>query len=502
MANETVDVLVAGSGNAAMAAAVAAHEAGARVLVLEKAPYSHRGGNSRFSSGATMRHAHNGIEDLKEYVHTLQTLPASEVATYNIPPYPKDTFYRDLMRVTRGLANPDLAALLINESQPTLRWMVGLGHELELLYDGTVLVEGQRKWPATGLAAHPKDGGAGLIDCWLRIAQQKGIEVRLETRFTRLLVTGHNAVCGAEILGAHGRQEISSKAVVLACGGFEANPKARAAYLGSNWDVAKVRGTRYNTGEGLEMALAIGAQPDGHWSSLHCSTIDASAPQMESKYLQFENRGTNTNRKGWVLGITVNTLGQRFFDEGEDFANYTYAKTGPMILQQPDGIVYQIYDAKLASELLSKEYEYQTWVVADTIEELAQKLEIHPEALAKTVREFNAAVVEDRTIDRTICDGRHTLGVWPPKSNWAQKIDTPPYRASAVTAGITFTYGGLKVNPRMQVFDVQERPIPGLYAAGEMTGGFFYYNYPSGSGIPRGFVTGRIAGRSAATDSS
>ena len=501
MANESVDVVVAGSGNAAMAAAVAAHEGGARVLVLEKAPYSHRGGNSRFSSGATLRHAHNGIQDLKEYVHSLQTLPASEVETYDIPPYPKDVFYRDLMRVTKGLADPDLAALLVNESQPTLRWMVGLGHELELLYEGTVVVGGRRKWPATGLAAHPKDGGAGLIDSWLRIAQQKGIEVRLETRVTRLLVTGRNAVCGVEILGAQGRQEISSKAVVLACGGFEANPQARAAHLGPGWDIARVRGTRYNTGEGLWMALAIGAQPAGHWSSLHCSTIDANAPLMEGKYLQFENRGTNTNRKGWVLGITVNTLGQRYFDEGEHFANYTYAKTGPMMLQQPEGIVYQIYDAK-TSNLVSSEYQHQTWVVADTIADLAQKLEIHPQALEKTVREFNAAVVEDRPLDRTICDGRHTEGVWPPKSNWAQKIDTPPYKACAVTAGITFTYGGLKVNPRMQVFDVQESPIPGLYAAGEMTGGFFYHNYPSGSGIPRGFVTGRIAGGNAATDPS
>ncbi len=493
MVDRNYDVVVVGSGNAAMSSAVAAREAGARVLVVEKAPFSHRGGNSRFSSGAVLRFAQRGIEDLKPL---MPQVPDSEWANVDIPPYSPDDFYNDLMRVTRGLADPELGALLANESYSTLRWMADLGLQFEFLYDQSLRIGGKFRWTPGRIVMHAVDGGAGLIDGWLAVAKETGIEVRFETRATKLLVDDRGAIEGVVVLGKDGFESIPCRAVVMGSGGFGASPQQRAAHLGAGWDVAKVRGTRFNTGDGLRMALEIGAQSFGHWSSAHCSPIDANAANVEGKFLDPNNRAADTNRYSWALGILVNTLGLRFIDEGEDYHNFTYAKTGAVIMQQPQGIVYQVYDAKTIP-MLYENYAFQPPAEADTIGGLAEKLDIQPEVLSRTVAEFNGAVVEDRPFDYSKRDGRHTQGIVPTKTNWSQKIDTPPYRAYAVTAGLTFTFGGLKVDRNMQVWDVQERPISGLYAAGEMTGGFFYYNYPDGSGLVRGAVTGRIAGRSA-----
>jgi tricarballylate dehydrogenase len=285
----------------------------------------------------------------------------------------------------------------------------------------------------------------------------------------------------------------------LGSGGFSANPAMRAQFLGAGWDLAKVRGTKYNTGDGIQMALDIGAQPFGHWSGGHATPIDADAGDYEGGFLDPANRRFRTHRYAWPLGIMVNTEGRRFVDEGEDFHAYTYAKTGAEILKQPGGIAYQIFDEKLKEAVSRYLYDGTTPVIANTIRELAEMLEINPDALQKTVDEFNTAVVEDRPFDEVIRDGRHTEGVYPPKSNWSQKLDTPPFTAYAATCGLTFTYGGLKINTDCQVLNKSDRPIRGLYAAGELTAGFFFYNYPSGSGLLRGAVTGKIAGTNAAS---
>ncbi len=272
----------------------------------------------------------------------------------------------------------------------------------------------------------------------------------------------------------------------------------RVQYLGPGWDLAKVRGTKFNTGDGIQMALDIGAQPFGHWGGSHATPIDSDAGEYEAGFLDPANLKHRTHRYAWYLGITVNIEGKRFFDEGEDFHAYTYAKTGKEILNQPGTIAYQIYDAKCTETLKRYRYDGATPVVANTIRELAEGLEINPDALEETVDKFNAAVVDDKPFNETIRDGRATKGISPPKSNWARKIDTPPFMAYGATGGLTFTYGGLKINKRCEVLNKLDQPIRGLFGAGEVTGGFFYYNYPSGSGLTRGAVTGRVAGRNAA----
>jgi tricarballylate dehydrogenase len=282
--------------------------------------------------------------------------------------------------------------------------------------------------------------------------------------------------------------------VVLACGGFEADPRLRASYLGPNWDIARVRGTPYNTGDGLLMALAAGAQPCGHWSGCHAVFWDAAAPP--SGDWELTNR---LSRLSYPLGIIVNTEAQRFVDEGADFRNYTYARYGAEVLRQPGAIAYQLFDAQTAPLLREDEYHAPgaTRVEADSVADLARRLGLDPPALEQTVRDFNAAV-QPGAFNPAIKDGKRTAGITPPKSNWAVPLEQPPFVAYAVTCGITFTFGGVRIDEDGRVLDRADRPIGGLYAAGELVGGLFYHNYPGGSGLMAGSVFGRRAGVAAA----
>ena len=282
---------------------------------------------------------------------------------------------------------------------------------------------------------------------------------------------------------------------MLACGGFEANPEMRARYLGPGWELAKVRGVRFNTGDGIRMALDIGAQPFGHWSGCHAVAWDLNAPP-------FGNRAITDlyQKHSYPFGLIVNADGKRFVDEGADFRNYTYAKYGKQILTQPQRVAYQLFDQKTL-HLLREEYRIPqvTMAEADTIAALADALDIDPTGLVQTVAEYNAACVPG-DYNPTVLDGLRTEGVEPPKSNWALPLDSPPYQGYAVTCGITFTFGGLRINGRGQVMDTSEEPITGLYAAGELVGGLFYHNYAGGAGLMAGSVFGRLAGTAAAAD--
>jgi tricarballylate dehydrogenase len=495
MKTESCDVVVVGYGNAAQTAAYSAQEAGAKVIILEKAPEAKRGGNTRFSHSAHFRHVHNGLPEEKLL---LPQIDPKEFERIDLAPYTADDFYADMMRVTRGRSVPELAELLVNESYATVKWMRDAGIVWEIFYEGAVPVKDRISWHHGHAFTHSKEGGDGLVRMWEGILRAKGVDIRFDTAAVRLATDDQGGVRGIVCENAEVIYEIASKGVVLACGGFEANPAMRAQYLGGGWDLGKVRGTKYNTGEGIQMALDIGAQPFGHWSGSHATPIDADAGDYEAGFMDPVNFKDRSHRYAWILGIMVNSAGLRFIDEGEDFSAYTYAKTGAQIFKQEGSVGYQIYDAKIKSELTRQLYDAAIPVVANTIRELAEKLEIKPEVLIETVETYNAAVMEDRPFNQVIRDGKGTTGITPPKSNWAQKIDEPPYVAYAATCGLTFTYGGLKINTSCQVLNKRDRPIRGLFAAGELTGGFFYYNYPSGSGLMRGSVTGRIGGRNAA----
>jgi tricarballylate dehydrogenase len=315
--------------------------------------------------------------------------------------------------------------------------------------------------------------------------------VRYDTAVVRLLQDRRGRVTGAGVQGPEGFEEISAKAVVLGCGGFEANPEWRARYLGRPWDHAKVRGTRYNTGDGLRMAMELGALAHGQWTGCHSTPIDAEAPPHGDRKLT-----DKTNRLSYPYGVLVNTRGLRFFDEGEDFQFYTYAKLGGIILNEPGGVGWQIFDAKV-THLLEGRYKTGTPLQADTLHALADKLPLDRATCRRTLEAYNAAVTDGR-FDPTVRDGLATRELPLPKSNWAQRLDAPPFLAYPVTGGITFTFGGVRVNDRAQVLSTSWAPIPGLYACGEMVGGLFHGNYPGGTGLMSGAVIGRLAGSQAA----
>ncbi len=477
------DVVVIGAGNAALTAAIAAREAGASVLVLEKAPYALRGGNTRFSGGV-FRLAYASVDEVMDL---LPTPAAEQVET---EPYPPERYYDDIMRVSGGLADPLLTRVLVERSQETVRWMRGRGVEWQLSEIFGIQDGNRRRFPP-GLIMQARHAGLGLSDALFRVAEMCGIEIAYETGAVRLRVDRDGRVVGVATRGPAGQHDVDANAVVLGCGGFEANPEMRARYLGEGWDTVAVRGTRYNTGEMITAALEAGAQPHGHWSGCHATPVDATAPRVGDLRLT-----DKTNRLSYPYGIMVNVHGRRFVDEGEDLSQYTYAKIGRAILGQPQNRAWQIFDQQ-TTYLLEERYATGRAVQAGTIEALADQIGVPVTSLVETACAFNAAV-RPGGFDPAVRDGKTTHGLDPPKSNWAVPLERPPFVAYGVTCGITFTYGGIRVDEQARVVGTEDRIIPGLYATGEITGGFFYFNYPAGAGLMRGAVFGVIAGREAA----
>jgi len=483
------DVIVVGAGNAAFCAAHAARERVERVLMLEKAPREWLGGNSYFTAGA-FRSTYRGLDDLRP----LLGITDDEAASVELPPYTVDDFRTDMRRVTEGRADRELSELLVIEVADAAAWMRDRGIRWKLQYERQSFEtpHGKRRfWGNLPLGTHGE--GVGLIEQHVAAAERSGIELRCQTGAVGLLREGGRVV-GVVAEGPRGREELRGGAVVMATGGFEADPRMRAMYLGPGWDVAKVRGTPYNTGEGLQMMLDAGVQPYGHWSGCHAIAWDAGAPPSGDRELLHR-----LSKQSYPVGIVVNRDGRRFVDEGADFRNYTYAKYGGEILRQPGAVAWQLYDAQTASLLRQDEYEAPgvSKAEASTIGELARAVGIDPRVLERTVEEFNAAV-QPGPFDPTIKDGKRTVGLTPPKSNWALPLDSPPFLAFAVTCGITFTFGGVRIDRQARVLDRAGRPIPGLHAAGELVGGLFYHNYPGGAGLARGSVFGRRAGATAA----
>lgn len=482
------DVIVAGAGNAALAASVSARLSGAeRVLALEKAPEDLRGGNTHYSGGL-LRIAFSEVDEILRLVPKARELPGF---VEGVEPYPRELFWSDLHRMTAGRTDPELGEILIANSYATACWMAERGIHFEPAISlGAVRVGNVIKWPK-GAIVRAANEGVGLSRMWFAAAQRHGVEIRYETAVTRLRQDGRGRVTGVVARDPSGMHELGARAVVLGCGGFEANVAWRAQYLGRPWDHAKVRGTRYNQGDGLRMAFEIGALPAGQWSGCHATPIHADAPPFGDRKLT-----DKTNRLSYPYGLMVNRLGLRFVDEGEDQAFFTYAKFGGVILNQPGSVAWQIFDAK-ARDLLEPRYATSDPLTADTLPGLIRQLDCDHETALRTIADYNAAAGhgEFNPGDR---DGMATRNLALPKSNWARKLDTPPFLAWPVTGGITFSFGGLKINERAQALGADWRPIEGLYVCGEMVGGLFHNNYPGGSGLMSGAVFGRIAGANAA----
>jgi precorrin 3B synthase CobZ len=515
------DVLVVGGGNAGFSAAISAAEQLSkggveqpRVLIIDKCPESWAGGNSYFTAGA-MRCVHDGLPDVLALVNNVDAETAQKI---DLDPYTSEDFLNDMHRVTGGQYDRELGTRLVDDSSETVKWLSAHGIRFQLSFNRQAYKIGDRHKFWGGLCLKTQDGGRGLMEDHRRAADKVGVSVMYETAASKILtdpITG--GFDSLEVVGKDGLVAvIHGKTIVLAAGGFEANPRMRAQYLGPGWDLGHVRGTPYNTGEVLEMAIRdLGARQAGHWSGCHSVAWDADSPANTGD----RETSNEFTKSGYPLGITVNRAGERFFDEGSDIRNYTYAKFGRAILAQPGGVAFQLWDSQGIPWLRSEEYrdEVVRKTYGGSIEELASKLEKYEGlesavGLVNTVREYNQAVARHREEhadsnlkwDPAIKDGLSTQSSRKrlpiPKSNWALPLTKGPFMAVKVCCGVTFTFGGLAVDPNTSgvISEATGSTIPGVFCCGEMLGGLFFENYPGGSGLTSGATFGRRAGIEAA----
>lgn len=465
--SDRYDVIVIGTGLAGTAAGLAAWERGAKVLVVEKAPPESAGGNTRFSGGGFR-------------------IPRGDFK-------PEDLF-EDVMLVSKGRSNKELIRHMTEHAKEATDWLQT--HGLTFGDQSAFTHVGPRRVAAVWAQPVPFDiEGATQIGSGNGVVRQlhpglfEKVDVVFETKAERLLVDDQRTITGLRTFHPErGYQDIGAGAVIIATGGFQANQEMRSRYWGPEAAHWRVRGTRFNTGDGIRMASDLGAGLVGDWTDLHCAVIDARTLPIE---------GGETNVNTYPYCIIVNTAGKRFVDEGEDFRDRTYAKFGRSILGQPGSVAFVVYDNKLVDEVICYVKSWKP-TSADTLEELATKIGTDPAGLAATVAEYNAAIDRDTPFTTSGKDGRAARGITPEKSNWAVSIEEPPFHAFTVTGGVTFTMAGIRTNVQCEVISAEGNAMPGLYAAGEVQGDFFYYNYPGGSSLIRASVFGRAAGSSAA----
>ncbi|MGH8734230.1 MAG: FAD-dependent tricarballylate dehydrogenase TcuA, partial [Burkholderiales bacterium] len=377
------DVIVVGGGNAALCAALSARENAQRVLVLERAPQEESGGNSRFTAGL-MRIVYNGVDDLRPLIE----LSEEELARTDFGTYTEEQFFDDMARVTEYRCDPDLTEILVKQSHPTVVWMRKKGVRFTAAWGRQAFNIGGKFKFWGGLTLEAVGGGPGLVDSLTQIAKKHGIEIWYQARAVSL-ISDDDGVHGVVVRRSGKTLQVKAKAVVLAAGGFQANTEWRTRYMGPGWELAKVRGTRFNTGDAIEMALAIGAAAHGNWSGSHAVAWDRNAPETGDLAV-----GDGFQKHSYPWGVYINAEGRRFVDEGADFRNYTYAKYGRVILQQPRQFAWQIFDAKVKAQLRD-EYRIKqvTKITGNTLEELVSRMDdTNQQAALETLRKYNAAV--------------------------------------------------------------------------------------------------------------
>ncbi|TMV14995.1 FAD-dependent tricarballylate dehydrogenase TcuA [Arenibacterium halophilum] len=453
------DVLVAGGGNAALCAAIAARRAGRSVLVLEKAPKFYRGGNTR---------------------HTRNMRCAHDTATGTLTgPYTGDEFMRDLLRVTSGNTDETLARMMIERSYDMLEWIQQQGVRFQPSLGGTLSL-GRTNSFFLG-------GGRSMLNALYRTAQRLGVEVRYEHEVTEVEIDGRS-FRAATVTTPEGKTRIEARSLIAASGGFQADIDWLKQGWGERADNFLIRGTPHNRGSLTRALIDNGVQQIGDATQCHAVAIDARAPKYDG--------GIITRLDCVVFGIVVNKNAARFYDEGEDIWPKRYAIWGRLVAEQPDQIAYIVFDAPNLEKFMPSLYPP---VQADSIAELAGKLSLDPHQLTETIHDFNAAVVGGRPFDHTEPDGNRTEGLGIDKTNWAKRIETAPFYAYPVRPGITFTYLGTRVNDRARMVMKDGTPAENMFAAGEiMAGNVLGQGYAAGIGMTIGAVFGRLAGEEAA----
>ncbi|WP_096391270.1 FAD-dependent tricarballylate dehydrogenase TcuA [Halopenitus persicus] len=466
MNRHSFDIVVIGCGIAGLAAGLRAAELDRSVCLLEKSPKEHRGGHTRFTESFRIPTADVDVD-----------------ASFNVEDYSTADFYSDIMQVTNYRADEDLVDRLVSESPETFEWLTdhGVSWEYQAPHPG---------YTAGRVWLHGED----MVDELVEIVEDRGVEIFYEAEARSLRRDDDGTVSAVEARHEGRRTLFEGDAVILAAGDYGSSKERRTRYYGPGYGNMKVRGSRYNTGEALDAAMDVGAKSEGEWGDAHIAIIDVQSPEVE---------GGITRIDGYQYGVILNHDGERFVDEGEDARAHTYAKFGREIFEQPYHEAFIVVDSKTVDDVAHMGPGRA--VTADSIESLVRRLDIEdPERAVETVERFNeACTVEGDGLDAyepNVLDGNDAPDVDPPKSNWALPIDEPPFTGYPVTGGMTFGFGGVAVTPDAEVLDTRDDPIPGLYAAGNATGGLFYNNYPGGTGLTNAAVYGRIAAETAVDD--
>ena len=471
------DVVVVGCGIAGLSAAVSALEAGARVLLLERAPREERGGNTRYTESFwRMRNRDAVSEDFWDrFAENAGGHPDPALIADSAKPY------EAWPRLLRGLGfvDPELVAALADNAGPTLRWLAGFGVAFDFLPNYFITESTTRMAPA--------GGGLALVEALAAHAESvpDRIAFRYETTAQRLMVDADGRVSGVEAAGAGNRTvRLRAPAVVLASGGFQGNPEMLSRYLGPQSQFIRpvARGGYYNRGEGIRMALEIGAAPCGDYGSFHAQPVDPRSGRHEPVVLNYP------------YGVLVNRHGGRFVDEAPATVDASYEAISRRIMAQTEGIAFAVADARLddVPNWRKSVRTDQAPVEAETAAALAEALGIDGEALARTLAAYNGACRAEDGFKPLALDGLATDGLVPRKSNWARPVDRPPFLAWPIIAANCFTFGGLKIDPHARVLNGDGEAIPGLYAAGE-TAGLYYRTYTGSTSVMRGAVFGRLA---------
>ena len=456
------DIAVIGGGNAALCAAMTAAEKGARVVILETAPKTYRGGNSRHTRNFRCMHSR----------------PLGPL----VEDYSEDEYFEDLLKVTGGKTDETLARLAIRTSEECLPWMEAHGVRFQPSLSGTLSLARTN--------AFFMGGGKSLVNAYYRTAEKLGVDVLYEANVTHLELDG-DRITRIDYTHEGNSKHISPKAVIVASGGFQADTDWLTRAWGPPARNFLIRGTPYNRGVVLADLLDQGVQSVGDPTQCHAVAIDGRAPKFDG--------GIVTRLDCVPFSIVVNKNAERFYDEGEDVWPKRYAIWGRLVANQPEQVGYVVIDAKSLELFMPSVFPP---IKADTLEELADKMGLPPDKLRETVDAFNAACGDTSNFHPTELDGVATSGLTPPKTNWARPITEPPFYGYSLRTGVTFTYLGLKVDENAQC-STEKGPIANLWAAGEtMAGSILGQGYLAGFGMTIGTVFGRIAGREAANHAS
>lgn len=457
------DLIVIGMGAAGLSAAVSYAEAAqasgrtARIAVLERSPEDQRGGATRYTSSWF-----RVTEDRQ------------------LDP----TFVATMESVSGGLADLDYCRTLAREVPNSLRFLDEHG------VPTTYFKQSLPNRNTGGGLGMPLGGGASIVQGLASIVERTvTTEIFYQTEAVRLSISAQGRIDGVTVRGGDGLlQRLGARAVVIASGGFEGNQEMLTKYLGPRArDMPLIApGPGNNRGEGIRMAMEVGADTAGQFDMFHGEPVDARSNKPDAVIYPYP------------YAIVVNRHAQRFFDEGKNSFDSTFEEIAYEIWHHQEQRAFLIGDQTSLSVRGFSDVTFTDLppVTADSIGALAQKLGLDPKALESTVHEYNAAIGPGE-FDPYNFDGKSTSDLIPPKSNWAFPLNSPPYIGYPLTCAITFTFGGIRTNSSARVVSPAGTPIPGLYAAGEVTG-LYYHAYPAGTSVLRAVTFGRLAGVHAA----